>query len=125
MYEDEAARKCPGGDAQSRGQGKPGDGDSEPDPRSKEASEAAEERPIERARTHPVRIAILGLLERHAEDEALTTRQVRDRLSEQHGEEPSLATVAYHLLALLQEKLVSATRLDADCGAACREWKLA
>lgn len=120
MHDDDAARKRHGDDAQHRREGKPEGGDPEPDQRAKEAEEAAEARVIERARKHPARVAILSVLERHAEREALTTRQVREHLDD----DPSLATVAYHLLVLLQAKLVSGKRCDGDRGTVGREWKL-
>lgn len=72
-------------------------------------------------RQHPVRAAILAILDKHAKDEGLTMREVHEHLSDDHP----IAAVAYHLRVLLGAKLVKAIDNRGERGSIERVWALA
>jgi DNA-binding transcriptional ArsR family regulator len=64
---------------------------------------------VEQARSHPVRVAILATLAKHAKREGLTSRQVGEHLPEPDDGPRPLSAVVYHLRVLLGVELVTAT----------------
>jgi DNA-binding transcriptional ArsR family regulator len=79
----------------------------------------------EQARSHPVRVAILATLAKHAKREGLTGRQVHEHLPEPDGGPRPLSAVVYHLRVLLGVELVTATDTPGATGGAIEKvWAL-
>lgn len=101
--------------------------DGEDDPRREESAAGKPARARERARSHPVRAAILALLSRYADGRAApTTREVAEQLPEFEDGARPLSAVAYHLRVLAGVGLVTASdNPDAPDGRLEKVWALA